>query len=185
MGSASGLAISEAMLSCNDEEIQVGAAHCVLVVEKDTFFQHLLQSRLLATLPLILVTGRGYPDLLTRRILQRLQRIAPRSPQVYLGDYDPHGMHIFLVYRASCPFLKWIGMHEVDVRKLPVSASIPFTKRDEALRSMLLRHPTVVANESYSAQVSAMKHKFELEALHATHGAEEIACNFVPQKILS
>mmetsp|Transcript_13702 Transcript_13702/g.30171 ORF Transcript_13702/g.30171 Transcript_13702/m.30171 type:complete len:97 (-) Transcript_13702:28-318(-) len=34
-----------------------GSAHCVLVLEKDSFFQHLMQGKLLDTLPLILVTG--------------------------------------------------------------------------------------------------------------------------------
>ena len=59
-----------------------------MVVEKDTVFQHLLHSGLLQLYPLILVTGRGYPDLLTRRLLQKLQRIAPNLPQLYLGDFD-------------------------------------------------------------------------------------------------
>ena len=63
-------------------------AKWVLVVEKDTVFQHLLHSGLLQLHPLILITGRGYPDILTRRFLQKLQRIAPRLPQLYLGDFE-------------------------------------------------------------------------------------------------
>ena len=63
-------------------------AKWVLVVEKDTVFQHLLHSGLLQRHPLILITGRGYPDILTRRFLQKLQRIAPRLPQLYLGDFE-------------------------------------------------------------------------------------------------
>lgn len=67
-------------------------AKVVLVVEKDTVFQHLLHSGLLSTLPgTIVVTGRGYPDVLTRRFLQKLQRIRPQLPQLYMGDFDPDG----------------------------------------------------------------------------------------------
>ena len=63
-------------------------AKWVLVVEKDSVFQHVLHSGLLQLHPLILVTGRGYPDILTRRFLQKLQRIAPQLPQLYLGDFE-------------------------------------------------------------------------------------------------
>lgn len=184
--SVGGIAIGERMLRSDDcgIDIDVGAAHCVLVVEKDTFFQHLLQGRLLATLPLVLVTGRGIPDMLTRRLLQRLHRIAPKLPQVYLGDYDPYGVLIFLTYRASCPSLKWLGMHEADVRDLPQKASLALTPRDRAVRASLLRHPQVHSNEAFAAQVHGMVRKFELEALHAKHSPEEIARHVVPGKIL-
>mmetsp|Transcript_6371 Transcript_6371/g.17116 ORF Transcript_6371/g.17116 Transcript_6371/m.17116 type:complete len:373 (-) Transcript_6371:94-1212(-) len=181
---ASAMAITEAMLGNGDDSIEVGSAHCVLVVEKDTFFQNLLQGHLLTCLPLVLVTGRGYPDLLTRRFLQRLQRTNPQLPQVYLGDYDPHGVSIFLIYLASCPSMRWLGMHEAHVRGLPEQAALPFTPRDHALRASLLKRPEVAGNEQFTAQVSAMDRKFELEALHASHGAEEIALHFVPEKIL-
>nr|QDO16279.1 meiotic recombination protein SPO11 [Lingulodinium polyedra] len=180
----SGVAISEAMLSDDATGLKVESAHCVLVVEKDSFFQHLLQGRLLASLPLVLITGRGYPDVLTRRLLQRLHRTAPHLPQVYLGDYDPHGVSIFLLYRASCPSLQWLGMHEADVRCLPAQASLPLTARDRALQASLLRRPEVRGNDSYASEVRSMSRKFELEAMHAAYSAEEIALHVVPEKIL-
>eukprot|EP00927_Polykrikos_kofoidii_P067412 TRINITY_DN62900_c0_g1_i1.p1 TRINITY_DN62900_c0_g1~~TRINITY_DN62900_c0_g1_i1.p1 ORF type:complete len:373 (-),score=34.25 TRINITY_DN62900_c0_g1_i1:122-1240(-) len=182
--SVTGVAISEEMLCMDDCCIELKHAHCVLVVEKDTFFQHLLQGRLLASLPLVLVTGRGFPDVLTRRFLQRLRRLAPLLPHVYLGDYDPHGVLIFLKYRASCPSIRWLGMHLADVRDLPLEASLPLTQRDRALQASLLQHPSVVDDEDLTQQVRSMSQKFELEALHATHGADAIARDFVPQKIL-
>eukprot|EP00811_Abedinium_folium_P002393 NODE_12195_length_1239_cov_7.449640.p1 GENE.NODE_12195_length_1239_cov_7.449640~~NODE_12195_length_1239_cov_7.449640.p1 ORF type:complete len:234 (-),score=61.53 NODE_12195_length_1239_cov_7.449640:536-1207(-) len=183
-GGSSGIGITETMLSLRDDCIEVGAARCVLVVEKDCFFQHLLQGRLLAALPLILVTGRGYPDVLTRRLLQRLHRIAPGLPQAYLGDYDPHGVNIFLVYRASCPSLHWLGMHAVDLAGLPERAAQPLTKRDQALLASLLQRPEVRDNGAYVAQLQSMEQKFELEALHAAHGPDALARRFVPEKIL-
>lgn len=182
--SAGGVSVSEVMLAVDDAQIQIGAAHCVLVVEKDTFFQHLLQGRLLAVLPIILVTGRGYPDMLTRRLLQRLHRIAPGLPQAYLGDYDPHGISIFLIFRASCPWLRWVGMHSADVAMLPKRFSLELTKRDHALRQSLLRSLDDPKDNSITAELLAMGHKFELEALHAVQGTEQLVQSFVPGKLL-
>ena len=108
---ATGTSIGESML---DQRTQFEVGECaqiVLVVEKDTVFQHLLQSKLLSTLPLILVTGRGYPDVLTRRFLQKLHRVAPQLTQVYLGDFDPDGVAIYMLYRKSCNHLRWLGLH--------------------------------------------------------------------------
>lgn len=181
---ACGVAVSEAMLNSCNEHIEVNAAHCILVVEKDTYFQYLLQGRLLSSLPLVLVTGRGYPDLLTRRLLQRLQRTAPQLPQIYLGDYDPHGVSIFLRYRASLPELRWLGLHYADVQGLPSEAALPLTGRDSALQARLLQRMEVVSHSGYVQQLRSMDRKFELEALHAVCGAEEISGHFWPQKIL-
>eukprot|EP00929_Paragymnodinium_shiwhaense_P054079 TRINITY_DN27102_c0_g1_i1.p1 TRINITY_DN27102_c0_g1~~TRINITY_DN27102_c0_g1_i1.p1 ORF type:complete len:376 (-),score=82.91 TRINITY_DN27102_c0_g1_i1:683-1810(-) len=185
--SMGGLTISQAMLDLSDEAIDVSGAHFVLVVEKDTFFQHLLQGRLLASLPLILVTGRGYPDMLTRRLLQRLHRIAPQLRQAYLGDYDPHGVSIYLTYRRSCPFLRWLGMHAADVAHLPDEAALALTARDVALQQSLAEDLAVTRDEALAAEVAAMRRlgrKFELEALHLAYGHEALAKQFVPEKLL-
>eukprot|EP00928_Gymnodinium_smaydae_P025910 TRINITY_DN20503_c0_g1_i1.p1 TRINITY_DN20503_c0_g1~~TRINITY_DN20503_c0_g1_i1.p1 ORF type:complete len:404 (-),score=58.88 TRINITY_DN20503_c0_g1_i1:70-1215(-) len=179
---AAGIAIGEPMLQTS--AIEVGSARCILVVEKDTFFQHLLQWRLLEALPLVLVTGRGYPDLLTRRLLQRLVRVAPELPLVYMGDYDPHGVNIYLTYRASCPTLRWLGLHAGDTRNLPPEASMQLTRRDLVLRDRLLKQLAALKDDACRAQLLAMERKFELEALHAAHGADGVALRFVPEKIL-
>eukprot|EP00931_Biecheleriopsis_adriatica_P090439 TRINITY_DN64419_c0_g1_i1.p1 TRINITY_DN64419_c0_g1~~TRINITY_DN64419_c0_g1_i1.p1 ORF type:complete len:379 (+),score=79.76 TRINITY_DN64419_c0_g1_i1:41-1177(+) len=182
--SASGTAISEAMLT-GDSCIQAGpTARCVLVVEKDSFFQYLLHSRLMAALPLILVTGRGYPDMLTRRFLQGLHRVAPALPQVYLGDFDPDGVAIYLLYRACCPQLQWLGLHSEDVKEMPLRASLPLTSRDKALQRSLLRRPEVQSDEHLAEQIKFMTCKFELEALHAVYSDEGIIREFIPGKIL-
>eukprot|EP00930_Biecheleria_cincta_P056756 TRINITY_DN42817_c0_g1_i1.p1 TRINITY_DN42817_c0_g1~~TRINITY_DN42817_c0_g1_i1.p1 ORF type:complete len:384 (+),score=70.15 TRINITY_DN42817_c0_g1_i1:45-1154(+) len=181
----SGSAISEAMLQGMDYKVQVNSlAQCVLVVEKDSFFQHLLQSGFLAVVPVVLVTGRGYPDLLTRRFLQLLHRLAPGLPQLYLGDYDPDGVAIFLLYHASCPQLRWLGLHLSDVQGLPTEASLSLTARDRSLQASLLCRPEVKNNSSWSHQVQAMSCKFELEALHAVCGEEGVARKFLPEKLV-
>ena len=162
----------------------------ILVVEKDTVFQHLLHSGLLSKLPMILVTGRGYPDLLTRRFLQKLQRIAPHLKQLYLGDYDPDGMAIYLLYLSSCEQLKCLGLHQKDVENLPNAASLPLTQRDQKLKASLLRREEVHGNPSLAAELEAMDVKFELEALHSVRVESDelteksyMALHFIPEKI--
>eukprot|EP00438_Fugacium_kawagutii_P006647 Skav203822 [mRNA] locus=scaffold505:183513:186253:- [translate_table: standard] len=196
---SSGTSIGESMLE-DDHMVstEVGEqAKVVLVVEKDTVFQHLLHSGLLATLPLILVTGRGYPDVLTRRFLQKLQRIRPELPQLYLGDFDPDGawdiskvmgVAIYLLYLSSCPHLKWLGLHSGDVRRLPRAAALPLSRRDRSLQASLLRREEVQRNPAMVAELEAMDSKFELEALHAgddLSGRSHMAHQFIPQKIQS
>ena len=168
----------------DDKSIQIGEkAQVVLVVEKDTVFQHLLHSRLLATMPLILITGRGYPDLLTRRFLQKLQRMAPHLPQLYLGDFDPDGMAIYLLYKSSCEQLRWMGLHSKDVKKLPAEAGISMSKRDRSLQASLLKREEVQKNPLLAQEVRSMTCKFELEALHAAYADEGMALQFIPEKI--
>ena len=167
---STGTSIGESMLD-HQTNFHVGErAQIVLVVEKDTVFQHLLQSKLLAALPLVLVTGRGYPDVLTRRFLQKLYRVAPHLTQVYLGDFDPDGVAIFLLYRRSCSHLRWLGLHEPDVSKLPSEACIPLTKRDKALQQSLLRKPEVQAVAGLVEQIVSMKCKAgDLSLSRAAH----------------
>jgi len=180
---ATGTCIGESLLD-DRTRFHVGErAQIVLVVEKDTVFQHLLQSKLFTALPLILVTGRGYPDILTRRFLQKLHRVAPRLMQVYLGDFDPDGVAIYLVYRRSCNHLRWLGMHEPDVSKLPSGACLPLSKRDKALQRSLLRKTDVQHVRGLAEQVQSMTCKAELEALHAAYADDGMALDYIAVKI--
>lgn len=181
---ASGTSIGEAMLE-DDQWIQVSEkAKWVLVVEKDSVFQHVLHSGLLQLHPLILVTGRGYPDILTRRFLQKLQRIAPELPQLYLGDFDPDGVAIYLLYLSSCPQLKWLGLHSTDLPQLRACAALPLRRRDAALKASLRRWEELQRRPRIAQELEAMERKFELEALHAGDGEKShMALTFIPQKI--
>lgn len=48
---------------------------------------------------MLVVTAQGYPDLATRRFLDSLQHEFEQA--VYVGDYDPHGVQIFLIYKRG------------------------------------------------------------------------------------
>lgn len=69
----------------------------VLVVEKDTVFQRLIQMELLTEKKeLLIVTAKGYPDYATRRFLRILWQQGVSL--FYIGDADPCGAEIFFTY---------------------------------------------------------------------------------------
>lgn len=72
-------------------------AKFVLVVEKDSVFQHLLEEKCSRTLNCILVTGKGYPDIATRMLVKLLSDMD--LPVYIVVDADPFGVEIMLIYR--------------------------------------------------------------------------------------
>ncbi|PAV89609.1 hypothetical protein WR25_19652 [Diploscapter pachys] len=84
------------VISCGKESLLDSRilTHCdnVLVVEKDTVFQKLIDSSFHTILPkTLLVTGKGYPDICTRRFLSWLQ--SQLGVPIYgCFDADPHGI---------------------------------------------------------------------------------------------
>ncbi|CAF1523057.1 unnamed protein product, partial [Didymodactylos carnosus] len=74
----------------------------VLIVEKDTVFQHLIDEGLFVKYPkCCLVTGRGYPDHNTRQFLLHLSLLYPDVPFYALMDCDIHGIAILSTYKYS------------------------------------------------------------------------------------
>ncbi|CAD7923125.1 unnamed protein product [Amoebophrya sp. A25] len=97
----------------------------VLIVEKETVFFTLLDAELCKRFDILLVTGKGFPDVLTRRLLCKLERIYPLLPFCYLGDADPHGIHIFLSYKRVLPSLNYLGLHVSDMLAADASTNNP------------------------------------------------------------
>ena len=87
-------------------------ATMVIVVEKDAIFQKLLEEEFLKHLPFraILITGKGYPDLNTRKLLRKLAfEIVPQATFVCLVDGNPYGMEIMSVYKFGSLSMVWCG----------------------------------------------------------------------------
>ncbi|KAK7209040.1 hypothetical protein V2G26_016218 [Clonostachys chloroleuca] len=91
------------------------------VIEKDAVFRSLVSTQFWRTSAAglgLLVTGKGYPDLLTWSFLHIIQRSNPNVPILVLVDYDPDGVNILRCYRwglsrlPSPTYLKahWIGI---------------------------------------------------------------------------
>ena len=73
-------------------------AYFVIVVEKDTIFQTLLMDKCPERLNCILITGKGFPDVATRRLIKLLAEKA-QLPVYILVDADPYGIEIFFTYK--------------------------------------------------------------------------------------
>jgi len=73
-------------------------ANFVLVIEKDAIFQKLLEEDCFRILRCILVTGKGYPDLNTRMLVNILSE-KMNLPVYIIVDADPFGVDIMLLYR--------------------------------------------------------------------------------------
>ncbi|KAL6284246.1 hypothetical protein ACE6H2_015175 [Prunus campanulata] len=82
------------------EEVKdiVSVAKYILVVEKESVFQRLANDQFCNTNHCIVITGRGYPDISTRRFLGLLVDTL-HLPTYCLVDCDPYGFDILSTYR--------------------------------------------------------------------------------------
>jgi len=168
-------------------------ARCVLFVEKDAIFQRLLDERIFDVLgPIIMITGKGYPDMQTRRLMSILNRIY--HLKVYaLVDCDPYGIEIAAVVKwgsyinsnaigddlwtcdLSVPDLVWLGLlpSEVSSLALTLSASAELNDRDKKkLESVHARIQLYEQDQNpWLQEVNHLKEfgrKTELEALFSS-----------------
>ena len=122
------------------------SAKLVVVIEKDAVFQRLLSENFLEDLgiPAIMITGKGYPDLNTRRMLRRLafELLPSQAKFVCLVDGNPFGMEILSVYKygslamtfcgepLAVPKLDWVGIYPSEVHSIPKEYIHDFSDRD-------------------------------------------------------
>ncbi|CAB4043462.1 meiotic recombination SPO11 isoform X1 [Paramuricea clavata] len=157
-------------------------AKAILVVEKDATYQRLLDDNILEKLkPIIMITGKGFPDLNTRLLVKRLWENL-EIPVLALVDADPHGVEIMCVYRfgsmsqsydadnltVSC--MRWIGVLPSDLERLSIDqeAQIPLTEQDRRKISYLLDRPYLKAHGSMQQELLVMLntgYKAEMQAL--------------------
>ncbi|KAH7050403.1 Spo11/DNA topoisomerase VI subunit A, partial [Linnemannia elongata] len=101
----------------------------VLVVEKEATLSNLISLGFCETNgPCILLTSKGFPDLVARQLLKALSEMPPplEIPLVALMDCDPYGIEIYLTYRCgsiksayenaklAVPALKCLGQFPSD-----------------------------------------------------------------------
>ncbi|XP_052207159.1 meiotic recombination protein SPO11-1 isoform X2 [Diospyros lotus] len=128
------------------EEVKniISAAHYVLVVEKESVFQRLANDLFCNRHRCIIITGRGYPDVPTRRFLRLLiEKLS--LPAYCLVDCDPYGFDILTTYRFGSmqmaydakflriPDMHWLGAFPSDSEKygLPKQCLLPLTAEGE------------------------------------------------------
>ncbi|KAI0157961.1 DNA topoisomerase IV, alpha subunit [Hypoxylon sp. FL1284] len=109
--------------------IDIAGAKWIVIVEKEATFRSLAASRYFETAAAgvgILITGKGYPDLVTRQFLHFVHSAFPRVPVHALVDFDPSGIDIMLTYKrgsqslgheenVTVPRLTWLGPKSSDV----------------------------------------------------------------------
>ncbi|XP_068621567.1 meiotic recombination protein SPO11 [Battus philenor] len=176
------------------------SAKYILVVEKDAIFQKLLDEGALVRLgPVIIMTGKGYPDVCTRQLLCRLVNEL-RLSALALVDADPHGYEIFLTYKygslaqshisqsLACSSLRLLGARHCDIMTLaPKEAHLTLTARDKRKIVSLVKRPYLntptgsIIKKDLEDMLESGK-KAEMEALSPTASA---LCDFyLPFKII-
>ncbi|KAK7541542.1 Spo11/DNA topoisomerase VI subunit A [Phyllosticta citricarpa] len=113
--------------------IEVGAVQWVLIVEKEATFRSLVSSTFWneSKNQGIIVTGKGYPDLATRKLVRALSQamatVHGRTRILGLVDSDPDGIGILSTYKygsdslahetagLSTPSIEWLGVKMANV----------------------------------------------------------------------
>ncbi|XP_039055643.1 meiotic recombination protein SPO11-1 [Hibiscus syriacus] len=177
----------------------VSVAHYILVVEKESVFQRLANDKFCSKNRCIVITGRGYPDVPTRRFLRLL--VHKFCLPVYcLVDCDPYGFDILATYRFGSmhmaydakflrvPQIQWLGVFPSDSENfsLPQQCLLPLTiedkRRTEAMLQRCYLDQEVLDWRSKLELMLQRGTKFEIEAL-SVHSLSFLAEVYIPCKI--
>ena len=104
----------------------------VLIVEKETLFFNLVGNyQFFNKFPnAILITGKGYPDYITKVFIKKLSNLVTDIQFIYFGDHDPHGFEIYLNYilgsvqsskennYMSLGNINWIGLSHENIEAI-------------------------------------------------------------------
>ncbi|XP_014504360.1 meiotic recombination protein SPO11-1 isoform X8 [Vigna radiata var. radiata] len=183
------------------EEVKdiISVAQYILVVEKESVFQRLANDQFCNANHCIVITGRGYPDIPTRRFLRLLVEKL-RLPVYCLVDCDPYGFDILTTYRFGSmqmaydtkhlrvPEIRWLGAFPSDSERyfVPKQCILPLTAEDKRkVEAMLLRCYLQREVPQWRLELKLMLQKgvkFEIEALSA-HALSYLSDSYIPSKI--
>eukprot|EP00268_Persea_americana_P048923 TRINITY_DN5203_c2_g1_i14.p1 TRINITY_DN5203_c2_g1~~TRINITY_DN5203_c2_g1_i14.p1 ORF type:complete len:219 (-),score=41.12 TRINITY_DN5203_c2_g1_i14:225-881(-) len=174
-------------------------AKYILVVEKETVFQRLANDKFCEKNHCIVITGRGYPDVSTRRFLRLLvEKLC--LPAYCLVDCDPYGFDILTTYRFGSmnmafdakllrvPEIRWLGVFPSDAKKyhLPDCCLVPLTPKDKnKAETMLQRCYLHREAPQWRSELGIMLQrgmKFEIEAFSVS-SFSFLSDEYIPSKI--
>ncbi|CAJ0634050.1 16081_t:CDS:10 [Entrophospora sp. SA101] len=96
---------NQILLDCSIDSLSNGT------LIKSATFQYLLSNRIFQKLgACILITGKGYPDIVTRQLVKILSNLQKKIPILGFFDNDPYA-----------PNLRWIGLHCNDRARFNIS----------------------------------------------------------------
>lgn len=148
----------------DSDRLDISNIAWVLVIEKEATF-HLLASTMfhrdIGIGDGIIITGKGYPDITTRKLLRRLSKshdAKSNPPPIFgLADFDPHGFQIISTYKYGSkalthenaelivPTLRWLGVKSKDLLHGETSADesslMPLTSQDRKMAMQMLGRP--------------------------------------------
>ncbi|KAK7504043.1 hypothetical protein BaRGS_00004775 [Batillaria attramentaria] len=188
-------------IPAHDKDMQYlhTGARLVIVVEKDATFQKLLTDDFCHTYGrVILITGKGFPDVGTRLMLRRIWDNF-HLPVLVLTDSDPHGVEIMLVYKygsknhafenqfLAVPALKWLGILPSDLQRVPVrkETALVLSSGDLQKLTEMLQRPYVISNRALTHQLEEMIQtgvKAELQCLDSVD-TSFLSSVYLPNKI--
>uniref|UniRef100_A0A803LQ50 Topoisomerase 6 subunit A/Spo11 TOPRIM domain-containing protein n=1 Tax=Chenopodium quinoa TaxID=63459 RepID=A0A803LQ50_CHEQI len=186
-------------------------AEYILVVEKESVFQRLVNDKFCSHNRCIVITGRGYPDVPTRRFL-RLLTEKLHVPIYCLVDSDPYGFDILATYRFGSlemaydveflcvPDICWLGVFTSDYENyaFPSQCLLPLTTEEyfnfpasfvplDKKKIEALLHRCYLQHEEphWRLELERMQDKgvkFEVEAL-SVHSLSFLSKEYLPSKI--
>ncbi|XAR67373.1 DNA topoisomerase (ATP-hydrolyzing) [Bertholletia excelsa] len=177
----------------------VSVANYILVVEKESVFERLANDQFCNRNRCIVITGRGYPDVPTRRFL-RLLINKLHLPAYCLVDCDPYGFDILTTYRFGSmqmaheakflrvPEIRWLGALPSDSKKydLPQQCLLPLTPEDILrIEAMFLRCYLQREVPHWRLELERLLQsgvKFEIEAL-SVHALSFLSEEYIPSKV--
>ncbi|VDO40499.1 unnamed protein product [Haemonchus placei] len=180
------------LVDCRDQQVLISESltnfrvisdvQFIVVVEKDAIFQKLIDEGYFAAFPKsLLVTGKGYPDICTRKVLRWL--VEKLNVPVYgLFDSDPHGIEIMLTFKygsiterregrgCNVKQIQWLGLKPSDVPSLPITREqfIHLTNRDFMKIVKIRRRANGLGEDEVVAELDLLRsqrNKLELEAV--------------------
>ncbi|CAN6616931.1 hypothetical protein TRVA0_006S03620 [Trichomonascus vanleenenianus] len=122
----------------------------ILVIEKDAVFKQIAADGSFDRA--LCVTGKGFPDLITRETLAKISIAYPSIPMYGLVDADPYGIQILGTYlfgssrfkeNSRCLHITHIGLSLLRAR---LSELIPLTNRDRRYAISMLKNRSWIEN---------------------------------------
>uniref|UniRef100_A0A5K4F934 DNA topoisomerase (ATP-hydrolyzing) n=1 Tax=Schistosoma mansoni TaxID=6183 RepID=A0A5K4F934_SCHMA len=175
----------------------------ILIIEKDTIFRKLLNEKFYEKFkPCLLVTAKGYPDLITRKFLAQINCKHPNIPIIGLFDADPHGLNVFCTYKygttnpmmqnedgnpISIPNLQLCGLLPTEISFFQIKETdlLKLTKRDKSLLNTMLKRSTIQHESILLKQINYLlftEIKAQLEILNTIH-SNYLTNEYLPNKL--
>ena len=142
----------------------------VLIIEKETLFFNLVGNyQFFKKFPnAIIITGKGYPDYITKIFIKKLYNLFNNIPFIYFGDHDPHGFEIYLNYifgsvqsskensYMSLGDINWIGLSHENIEAILkfglINNEVKKEMYEEVNNNMIISDNNYLNNENFNQE---------------------------------